>query len=808
MADKYQPIAPQANANPFIAPGVTDNSSSMLLSGLGKIGVEAYTGYTTAGLQKDIQGEAEAFFKNKAVADSVPALGEKLGGLVEGEKEFLLSGIPAPEEQEQYTRGLATKLSAYQNAVSQGRMSISELQTRILSKTREAVNQNPFLQRELLATADKYMELSGLGSWMKQQEQLGVDQTKAQQKMMDDLDAEGREKDIPGWFRMGMQQKMEAIDIVRKREFVVKQAETITKSGQFVDQQQIKEWRDNGTFDQYFNGRLDQLNVGVQSIFKENNTDSYPQVKNAIDNYTLAHRQEFLKGIPPSYRETKEGRDFIADYDKQVESMKKAMEDLGSGANASKAWGNLSSARQSMQDVELRSKLNPGHFDMLAKLKMADPSGTILGDGNLKKIDSFLSATFNNLFGTPSFTASLPTAQAPNKTSANVLSLAGTVGTKEKDWAPFNTIVSSYNKGVKDINDPKSRSAFMYQNLQAISKMDMTGLGAEGVAGVHNMVKTYFDDPQFGLKAMFANAKNYNIQMDILDDGRLLFTGKDAEAFNGAFGSRVNTALEAYAKANGQSVKEASGGFYQEHFGKYGEAVDAGLAEKPWKAYTPADAFDLFEKGTIDEAEYMQLIKMMKDKPVGVTTSPNPSIPAVTSTQPEVPPGMNKGASGPITTSPTPLPKASPVEPVKAPQRVSKEAPGTQFADRPAPIVKKGKAPEPKPTVTRAQMKQAEKEVVGAGLTEAPLKHMSNQEAIMKRAEALAKGETKAFVSTDRDRILASPKGKWVVYSQGEGRIRMYSPVEKVYVDVPLKDVPQLEKWFKLPVDQWKKWEK
>jgi sugar diacid utilization regulator len=110
-------------------------------------------------------------------------------------------------------------------------------------------------------------------------------------------------------------------------------------------------------------------------------------------------------------------------------------------------------------------------------------------------------------------------------------------------------------------------------------------------------------------------------------------------------------------------------------------------------------------------------------------------------------------------------------------------------------------------------MDQAEREVVGESIISAPLKHMENQEAIINRAAALslafAEGKDPGlFVSTDRDRIRANLKSKWYVYEQGGGKIRMYSPEEKVYVDLPLKDIPLVEKWFKLPVEKWKKWNK
>lgn len=633
----FQPILNQSSVSPFISPGVEDNSLSGLVKDAGKIGVEAYTGYQMADLQKEIGAQAEEYFKTNAVGyipEEAKSIGTEVGGMVEGLNAYwdkVSAEKGTWEDASEMEKSLASKLSTYQQAVAQGRMSLDQLQTRILSATREAVNRNPFLQRELLATADKYMELSGLGSYIKQQEKLQADQAKVQQKFLEDLDAEGREKDIPGWFNMSVEQKMKAIDLVRRQEYTVKEAERVTKSGAFVDEQTFREWRDTGKLDDYHAGNFNRLNVQLQTIFRDNPTAGYSANQYAIRTAIQQAKEAYKADIPSSIRDRTEVKQQIADFATALDKMEQDLSKLGSGEDMAKAVSHRVSILKDLQNEELRKKVNPEHFDMLAKLKMADPSGSILGEGNLKAINDYLAGVFNNLFKTPAVVSQLPTVTAPNKTSANVLKAAEQVGVKEKDWAPFKTIVKSYNEGIVSITDPKQRSLFLAQNLQEIARMDLTGLDSEGVLSVQKMISGYMDDPAFGLQSLFLNASNKEVTMDILEDGRLVFSGKDGDAFNAVYGSRINNALEAYAKANGLSTSAISGRFYQEYFSKYqmAEPLLEDKDLKTWEARTPEEAFKLFDEGTIDEPTYRTIVRDMLGKqrqptPAGPTT-PTPS---------------------------------------------------------------------------------------------------------------------------------------------------------------------------------------
>ena len=621
MADIFQPILSGVKAEPHVSKGVQDNSMVGLLGDAAKMGIEAYTGYQMADLEKEMTKEADSYFNTNApgyLSNEAKALGAEVGGLVKGEQEFLLSGIPSPDEQEQYTRGLSEKLSTYQNAVAQGRMSLDQLQTRILSATREAVNRNPFLQKELLQTADKYMELSGLGSFMKQQAKLEKDQGEAYQKMVSDLDAEGREKDIPGWFSMSVEQKMQSIDAVRRQERTVKEAEAITKTGQFIDRNTYLQWRDGGKLSDYHNGMLGQLNVKMQALFRNNPTAGYSATQYSIRQILEEAKMAYPNSIPLNIRNEPEVKQQIEDFRKFADQMEANLSKLGSGEDMAKAVGNQVAIMKGMQEKDLRSRVNPEQFDMLAKLKMADPSGVILGEGNLKAIDDFLSNTFNAMFKTPAFQRNIPTVQQPNDLSSKAIAAGVASAKKDQDWKPFKEIIAGYNKAFPEITDSKSKNLFITQNLREIAKSDLTGLDSEGILGVQKMISDYMDDKAFGLKSMFQNVakSQYDVQMDILEDGRLVFTGKDAEAFNGAYGKNINTALEAYAKANGMTIKAASAGFYETYFGKYKEAQplveEAGGAR--WEARTPEEAFKLYDAGTIDEPTYRTIVRDMLGK--------------------------------------------------------------------------------------------------------------------------------------------------------------------------------------------------
>lgn len=171
MASIFQPILNQPNVNPYIAPGVEDKSEATRIAGqtelikdVADIGKEVYAGYQESDLEKSIQREAETFNISQTAEQEAATEVVAQRSAIEsywGNMDANIETANAMEKQFQ------DKLARYKSAKEQGTMSVDELQSRILSLTRQSINQNPWMADRIRKTADSYLEASGIGSFIK-----------------------------------------------------------------------------------------------------------------------------------------------------------------------------------------------------------------------------------------------------------------------------------------------------------------------------------------------------------------------------------------------------------------------------------------------------------------------------------------------------------------------------------------------------------------------------------------------------------------------------------------------------------------
>lgn len=792
---KFNETVSNIGANPYISPGVRDDATAGLLSNVASIGVKAYTGYQQASLQKEITGIADEYFSAPSQED-INQMGVEVGaleGAFAGQFPDTMEGVKKLEGLNQV---FEKKLNTLAAASKQGRMSLEELQTRILSATREAVNRNPMIQQELLSTADKYMELSGLGSFIKAQSKREEDVYKAELDRRKQLEKIAEANNVPNFFNMSNAELEFAVNEELKQNRAADEVDYINKIGAHVTREQFAQWEQtNG--DAFQQGHYNRLNVAVQTLFKENNTNNYANVKYAFSELIAGAKADFRSAIPPHLRGEEAAKRRVAEYEKSLDDMQKRLESLGSGEDATKVWSNLSSQYKAMQDVALRQQLNPEKFALMTDFWARVPQSFLVDQNgkdsnNLKDLKAYFSGALNKAFDIPAVAGQLPTADKPNPASKILLNAAHQTAVETGDWKGFKEVVSAYNQGLSQIKDSKSKALFMEQNLDALSKMDLTGLDAEGISQLDSMISAYTSNPNFGVRGIAANMEKYpGTAMDILPDGHILFTGPEKDAFNGAYATKLNKALDVYAKSRGISTKEAAADFYNTF---YKDAV-VSIQNKD-------QAYAEYEKGRISLDELNFILKDLDTPKTSSSTAPQVAPPTSSSLKPTTQEERMKA-------------KGRTVKPMEPTPKKETTLPDYTKIYEPEKKVSPEVAKKNKELVAKQRdfIKQAERELVGEGVLDAPLRHMENQEAIVKRAESLslayaAGKEPDLAVVQGKERIRVSPKGQWVVYSEGKGKIRFYSPVEKIYVDVPYADVPLLEKWFKLPKEQWKKWEK
>lgn len=174
MAKFNETVSP-IGSQPFIAPGVSDQSASFLLKSLGGIAVDAYQGYKQAGLEKELEGIAAGHFTQNQ--DYERAVLETAAGdnAVHATFNGMPDSIEGVKALDTVNKKYEETLNTYGAALKQGRMSVDELYSRLISTTKQHVTSNPWMQDKLLKTADNFLEFSGLGGYIKEAQKVSQD---------------------------------------------------------------------------------------------------------------------------------------------------------------------------------------------------------------------------------------------------------------------------------------------------------------------------------------------------------------------------------------------------------------------------------------------------------------------------------------------------------------------------------------------------------------------------------------------------------------------------------------------------------
>ena len=827
MAERFQPILQQTSASPFIAPGVSDNSAATLIAGLGKIGIEAYTGYQEAGLEKDIETTTQDYFTNQRQYEEGQQAGIDAGGLSKGIDSFwdkAATEVADTKDLSLLETQFKGKMETYASAMKQGKMTADQLYARIINTTREHVSRNPWLQKELLKTADDYLEITGLGGYIKTAQKSAKEQQDMQQAVLKDEMLRSSRNGVDPFSVPDWRERLQEREAGKAKFEAMEQGLKYVKNMLPEDAANFLKGKGRVAYQEVW-GRIQDTIVAQMNATGADGKPLPWEVQKARIRMTAEQERNGLFNLVaeanPQLLSEPNVKEFLEHYSTSIKELSSTLEEYGSGKSAMEYAQTKFNTIRAVQEAKAAEVASAPALAMAAKVTEGWSDATknrFIKDR--PDIYNRQVATLGQLFdGTVSPLVANNGAQA----------IAGIVDAGQKTPIPVElgkaiTTMAATIKDPKSFPDLKTKintqAQLVSQMANVAAKDQFAGMSPTDRATATTVVAEYMDSAKALVEKNIKNLAEEGVLIGWgqLADGTLSLQYQEGSARNDAklaelnaiYPGHLNNAIKAYSHLAGRTD-------YDKVFKDYFLGGDPALQgkEKAWEARTPDEAFTLFEAGTIDEPTYMAIIKDMKGKP-RATTTPDKSIPEVTSKSllgTEIPPGMNKGASGQITPSATPLPAATPVEPIKAPIKApapKKESPGAQYGSplKEKPTVK-GKPPVEKPTVTREHIKQAEQEIVGSSLTQAPLKHAANQEAIMKRASELASGKKDVlYVSQDKDRILASPKGKWVVYSEGKGKVRMYSPIEKVYVDIPYSDIPLFEKAFKLPKDSWKKWEK
>ena len=548
--------------------GVQDNSTALrtaattgLIENAGKLAVDAYHGYNLADVEKENQkivAEAETGLLAKSIFKTP---------LAEDELDPVLKAY-----------GLSTK--KYVNALQQGVMSPYEFETRTLANLRSAVNRNPNMRDELTKHTKDTLELTGMSSALKQEaltEKTAAESADAYMKQVDS----GLAKEnifLPNTTPLYEKERVLMGATKDTKAYEVWKRAKDYKS-QFTEEQALN-WVEGNGFNAV-NGGISEWNKTIVAlgITAEGQPETFPNIVAKAKLQAPIQKELFASGIDASLRQNPLVKEKIEAYNKAIDDSLLVLDKLGSGDDWKKAVSNRLEITKSMQEQGLRDRYNIAELDFVIKGIASDPNGFALAPKTREVMRTTFADLVSGNYNSSIINSNLPRSMDDSSMS-KYIDMSAKVGKEDNDYTGLNKVLDSLNKKTSSITDPSQKYIYLAKNLESISKADLEGAGVDTIAQVKTMVKTFLDDPKYGLKGMsISMGKTKGLKLEVLQDGKFIFSGTDADKFNSSYGISLNTALGAYSRVQNMSTKEASERFQAEYMGLEGEPTTDGTAK-------------------------------------------------------------------------------------------------------------------------------------------------------------------------------------------------------------------------------------
>lgn len=577
----FQPILEQRNAPTMVRPGVQDNSTASLISSFGEQAIDLYTGYQEAKLEKGIKTDVESYFNSQQQYQEDEQAGIEAMGIRTGIDEYWNQFDANIDDANTLEKSYQAKINRYKTAMEQGSMSISELEARILSTTREAINRNPGLTDILLKRADRTLELSGASSYIKAAKSEAIDKQAAQQQFINSSMVDARGKGIdpladPNWY-----QKLIRIN---QDEAVLKLEQETLKSGQIQDEKLASTWiGENQTrtipavytsLSSTLTNLLAQKDVNGQKIPWET---ARLQMKDLVINA----REEFFTDV--NTIRTKTGvpfitvpgiKDYVDSKLKAFDEIEKSFDGFGSGDEAKRWLSNQRDLKESQQKLAVMGVVNVPAIDSINKLFTAVPALQnrlqYQKDANGKPLlDSYLVAASN--MASVSFNPNLTNSGMDGKPiGINVLDTSLEAGNTGLDVSKeLESNITTIYKGLSDPTITKDRNILNFathaiaslassKNQEAIKQ-----LSPDGRRTATNLIEEYLGQvkTQSTLRIQELEGRGIKLQWDLLPDGTWNLeyaqgSAKDDKALsemNKVFAGHLNNAQKAFSYVFGKS---------------------------------------------------------------------------------------------------------------------------------------------------------------------------------------------------------------------------------------------------------------
>ncbi len=606
--------------------GVVDKSGAMrtaattgLIRDIGEAGIGAMKGFAMAEYEKGLLSEIEKYNAPKIAEEAAieAAAQEKAASLFAKGRGFD-PALEAPLKE--LEKGYTESVAKYEQAKTQGIISPEQFRINVLNETRKAVAANPGLYPELMEHAKKVMGLSGIEETIKSDQQKAKELKEKQDKYLKDIDDRLQKEHIYYDSSTPIYQKetllKDAENATRAHTLFGRGKELLTAGREEAAIQWVNDNRNDLTL-----GAARELSTSITALAGDKSIH-YPTIKPQIEKFIDDYVATYRANVPASIIGNSIVKDQIASIEKWAEGLKKGFNSLASGEDMKTYVENSLAITTAGQKADLATRINVPAAEMVLNWAKAFPNQVVKDQATLQ---SFLKASSDIAslnIETPAIQGMLPKSIA-DKNYSQLITAAIDSSRKDKDFIGLNKMLEGSNMISDKIQDPIGKHIFLYNNIEALAKGDLTGSDIGVYTKANKMIGSFLDDKNTGLPLMFSEMQKSGATVDVLPDGRMLFIGENADQFNNKYGVKINTALQAYANAQGISVKEAAGSFYPEYFKKHvgsekmlqdPDITTKVKTSKPIRVTisTPEQAKQALDLGRITSKEYNAIIKDMK----------------------------------------------------------------------------------------------------------------------------------------------------------------------------------------------------
>lgn len=576
---QFQPILNPLNTPTYIRPGVEDRATAQLIGDVGAMGIAAYQGYQEASLEKAIKGEVEGYFaQNQRLTEGMQA-GQEAEVLGTTVQEMLAKNAPL-EDVSAVESSYANKLQLYQDAVRQGRMSASELESRVLQVTREAINRSPGLADVLLKRADRTLQLSGVATYIQSAKSAEQAAIKAQ---IDQINIIRKETGIFDNDQMAFQTYSKMKEAERNKLFI----DSAMKSGQWSREQITNQMLIPERWNAQTQGDLARIDAQLQAMVKQPDLAADAGKRQLAFQTVFAEASNFyniLKGMADD-----RAKPLIDNMLETLKSREQLYAKIATGEIKRDQVENYLKTVQASAQIPLASaKIQADFVNTITQISMMNPN--LISPTQLQNVINYQTSLQQYLIGA----APSPAAQLNPNTpdgKANIAYSSTLIDQPDTNTKNVKNFLTLANSG-EGFTTSKQYTQVVDQTVQNWLK---------SADHLQRPIGSLVDSATAQQMLQFVQGKIQSTAGQFVidyDQGNARYIALDERGnVNEVASARINTLIKAAQSIGGYSDSSKAGDFTRDVLGR-----------AKWEVKNLDDALKVYKAGGMSEAELKQII--------------------------------------------------------------------------------------------------------------------------------------------------------------------------------------------------------